>query len=58
MYYYQVIMQILNNGDMNKKLIRTYHKRPDLLDRYPLTEDDEKFIESYKKAIEKQLVLC
>lgn len=31
-----------------QKLIRTYHKRPDLLDRYPLTEDDEKFIESYK----------
>ena len=34
-----------------QKLIRTYHKRPDLLDRYPLTEDDEKFIESYKKQL-------
>ena len=44
-------MRTLISGDMNKKLIRTYEKRPDLLEQYPLTEKDREILETYKKKL-------
>ena len=34
-----------------QKLIRTYEKRPDLLEQYPLTEKDREILETYKKKL-------
>lgn len=34
-----------------QKLIRTFVKRPDLLAKYPLTSEDEKVLENYKKQL-------
>ena len=34
-----------------QKLIRTFVKRPDLLAKYPLTSEDEKILENYKKQL-------
>ncbi|MCG1981346.1 tRNA (guanosine(37)-N1)-methyltransferase TrmD [Staphylococcus epidermidis] len=34
-----------------QKLIRTYEKRPDLLEQYPLTEKDREILEIYKKKL-------
>ena len=31
-----------------QKLIRTLHKRPDLLEKYQLNDKDKEFLESYK----------
>ncbi|EKU50450.1 tRNA (guanosine(37)-N1)-methyltransferase TrmD [Staphylococcus massiliensis] len=55
------VPDILLSGDHSKieawrheqSLKRTFDKRPDLLDKYPLTEKDLKTIESFKKHIEK-----
>lgn len=32
-----------------QSIIRTYHKRPELIEKAPLTENDKKFLENYKK---------
>ncbi|MCG7340564.1 tRNA (guanosine(37)-N1)-methyltransferase TrmD [Staphylococcus auricularis] len=34
-----------------QKLIRTYEKRPDLLERYPLSEKDQQILKTYKKQL-------
>ncbi|MEJ7477723.1 tRNA (guanosine(37)-N1)-methyltransferase TrmD, partial [Staphylococcus saprophyticus] len=34
-----------------QKLIRTYEKRPDLLESYQLTDKDREIIERYKKQL-------
>ena len=34
-----------------QKLIRTLHKRPDLLEKYQLSDKDKEFLESYKNQL-------
>ena len=36
-----------------QKLINTWVKRPDLLEQYPLTTEDQKILETYKKQLKK-----
>ena len=36
-----------------QKLIRTFNKRPDLLEQYDLTDKDEKIIQTYKNQLQK-----
>ena len=42
-------MHILRSGDINR--IRTYEKRPDLLEKYELTNNDKEILETYKKQL-------
>jgi tRNA (guanine37-N1)-methyltransferase len=37
-----------------QSLIRTYHKRPDLLNSIEMTDKDKKFIEAYKNSVNKK----
>ncbi|NJH86769.1 tRNA (guanosine(37)-N1)-methyltransferase TrmD, partial [Staphylococcus agnetis] len=34
-----------------QSLIRTLEKRPDLLEKYPLTKEDKKIVESHKRTL-------
>ncbi|MDK9865197.1 MULTISPECIES: tRNA (guanosine(37)-N1)-methyltransferase TrmD [Staphylococcus] len=36
-----------------QKILRTWEKRPDLLEQYPLTKKDQEIIERYKKQLKK-----
>ncbi|RNH68524.1 tRNA (guanosine(37)-N1)-methyltransferase TrmD [Staphylococcus aureus] len=36
-----------------QKLIRTYNKRPDLIEKYPLTNEDKQILERYKIGLKK-----
>ena len=36
-----------------QKLIRTYNKRPDLIEKYPLTNADKQILERYKIGLKK-----
>ncbi|MGI2314938.1 tRNA (guanosine(37)-N1)-methyltransferase TrmD, partial [Staphylococcus cohnii] len=37
-----------------QKLIRTWEKRPDLLENYPLTDKDKDILERYKKQLKNE----
>ncbi|PHV71120.1 tRNA (guanosine(37)-N1)-methyltransferase TrmD [Sporanaerobium hydrogeniformans] len=57
----KVVPEILLSGNHKKieayrreqSLIETYHKRPDLLEKAPLTEKDKAFLQDYAKKVAK-----
>ena len=50
MSYYPEIIHI-EEWRHKQKLIRTYEKRPDLLEKYELTNNDKEILETYKKQL-------
>lgn len=43
----------IDNWRHEQKILRTWEKRPDLLEQYPLTKKDQEIIERYKKQLKK-----
>ncbi|PTE43074.1 tRNA (guanosine(37)-N1)-methyltransferase TrmD [Staphylococcus equorum] len=43
----------IDNWRYEQKILRTWEKRPDLLEQYPLTKKDQEIIERYKKQLKK-----
>lgn len=43
----------IDNWRYEQKILRTWEKRPDLLEQYPLTKKDQEIIERYKKKLKK-----
>ncbi len=43
----------IDNWRYEQKILRTWEKRPDLLEQYPLTKKDQEIIEKYKKQLKK-----
>lgn len=41
----------IDNWRHEQKILRTWEKRPDLLEQYPLTKKDQEIIERYKKQL-------
>ncbi|MDG0818934.1 tRNA (guanosine(37)-N1)-methyltransferase TrmD [Staphylococcus equorum] len=43
----------IDNWRYEQKILRTWEKRPDLLEQYPFTKKDQEIIERYKKQLKK-----
>lgn len=44
----------IDNWRYEQKILRTWEKRPDLLEQYPLTKKDQEIIERYKKQLKNE----